>query len=134
MDRQEQIENILDHYENPRCRGTLPDADLTAEASNPGCGDVVRVFVRLDGGEHIGAMTFDGQGCTISQASASMFTELALGKTLAEAAALDAAAFAELLGPEVVSSRPKCVSLALDAFKEAEAAFRAGATQLENSR
>jgi nitrogen fixation protein NifU and related proteins len=124
MDRQEQIDAILDHYENPRHRGELPHPDLTAEGRNPGCGDVVRLFVKLGEGERISAITFEGQGCTISQAAASMVTEMALGKTLAEAAALDAAAFAVQLGPEVVASRPNCVTLALDVLKEAEAAYR----------
>lgn len=125
MERQDQIDFILDHYEHPRNRGALANASLTGEGRNPGCGDVVRLFVRLDGDERIEAIAFEGEGCTISQASASMFTEMALGKTLAEAAALDAAAFAEQVGAGVVASRPKCVTLALDVLKEAEAAYRA---------
>ncbi len=125
MDRQEQIDAILEHYEHPRHHGALLTADLTAEGRNAGCGDVVRLYVNLDGAERITAIAFEGQGCTISQAAASMFTEMALGKTLAEAVALDAAAFAELLGADVVNSRPNCVTLALDALKEAEAARRA---------
>ena len=124
MERQDQIDAILDHYENPRNQGSLPGADLTAEGHNPGCGDVVRLFVRLNGGEVISEIAFEGEGCTISQSAASMFTEMVLGKTLAEATALEASAFAELLGPQVIASRPACVTLALDALKQAEAEYR----------
>ena len=130
MDRQDQIDAILDHYENPRHRGALPAADLVGEGRNPGCGDVVRLYVKLDGGERISAIAFEGQGCTISQAAASMFTELALGKTLAEAVALQGGALAELLGADVLASRPNCVTLALDVLQGAEAAYRDGHSDL----
>lgn len=74
---------ILDHNKNPRNAGTLPDADRTADGHNPLCGDKVRVFVTLDG-DRVGDVRFDGVGCAISTASASLMTEAVKGRTLAE--------------------------------------------------
>jgi len=80
-------ELILDHYRQPRNRGPLPDANAQAEGYNPLCGDQVRVCVRLRG-DVIEQVAFEGQGCAISTASASLMTESVRGKTLADARAL----------------------------------------------
>ena len=84
MDRQAQIDFILDHYENPRHYGALADADASAQGVNPGCGDVVTIYLRADGDGRIEAMSFEGEGCTISQAGASIVTEMFTGKTLTD--------------------------------------------------
>tara|TARA_B110000438_G_C15566816_1_gene543610 strand:- start:259 stop:720 length:462 start_codon:yes stop_codon:yes gene_type:complete len=78
-------EIILDHYRNPRNKGSLetPPA-IMAEGFNPLCGDEVKVFVLLDN-DLIQEIRIDGQGCSISQSSASMMTQALLGKTLEEA-------------------------------------------------
>lgn len=76
-------EVILDHYRRPRHRGAPPDADHTATAENPLCGDVITVAVVLDG-EIVRDIGFTGRGCTISQASASMMTAAVLGKPVGE--------------------------------------------------
>jgi len=80
-------ELILDHNRRPRNRGRLADADRTVEGYNPLCGDHVTVFVKLDG-DVVREVTFEGSGCAISTASASLMTEALKGKTLAEAKAL----------------------------------------------
>ncbi len=80
-------ELILDHYRQPRNRGTLPQADGQAEGYNPLCGDQVRVFVKLSG-DVIEKVAFEGAGCAISTASASLMTEAVQGKTVAETRAL----------------------------------------------
>jgi nitrogen fixation NifU-like protein len=72
-------ELILDHYRNPRHRGSLAAADVVAEGYNPLCGDEVELQVKFDDGR-IGDIGFAGRGCSISQASGSMLTELVLGK------------------------------------------------------
>lgn len=77
-------EVILDHYRNPRNRGRLSDPDASADGSNPLCGDEVRIDLSLDG-ELIAAVGVTGQGCSISQASASMMSEAVTGRTVAEA-------------------------------------------------
>lgn len=117
MDRQAAIDLILDHYEHPRHYGALVDATFTAEGINAGCGDVVRLYVRLDGQDVVAAVGFEGRGCTISQAAASLLTERLMGLPLAEALALGEGDLAAALGHEVVASRMPCVSLALRVFK-----------------
>ena len=78
---------ILDHNRAPRNFRPLPNANRHAEGRNPLCGDVYEVWLRLDG-DVIAEATFQGQGCAISKASASMMTQAVKGKTVAEARAL----------------------------------------------
>jgi nitrogen fixation NifU-like protein len=75
---------ILDHNRRPRNRGRLPTANRSAHGDNPSCGDQCDVFLRLDG-DRIAEISFDGSGCAISQASASLMTTQLKGKTAAEA-------------------------------------------------
>ena len=76
-------EVILDHYRNPRHRGSLEDADARAEGQNPLCGDEISLDLRFAEGR-VAAVAFDGHGCSISQASASMMTDAILGRSVAE--------------------------------------------------
>ncbi len=93
-------ELILDHYSRPRNKGTLKDADIKMEGTNPLCGDELSIFVRLGGGK-VAEVRFVGRGCSISQASASMMTEQIKGKTLAEARGLIQRFKAMMHGEEV---------------------------------
>ena len=77
-------EIILDHYRNPRNRGELEHASCSADGSNPLCGDQVHIEVELDG-DRIESIRFSGQGCSISQASASMMTEQVRERDTAQA-------------------------------------------------
>ena len=77
-------EVILDHYKNPRNFGKLDPHDRGAEGYNPLCGDEVSVYLKMDG-DVVEDVHFEGQGCAISTASASLMTEAVKGKTLAEA-------------------------------------------------
>ena len=79
---------ILDHYRRPRHQGLLEDPDVRGEGFNPFCGDQVVLTMDLDDAGRIGGVGFEGQGCSISQASASMLTDHLTGKTLDEAEAL----------------------------------------------
>jgi len=78
---------ILEHNRAPRNYRSMPDADAQAEGHNPLCGDQVTVWVRMDG-EMIGDVSFQGAGCAISRASASLMTSAVKGKNRAETAAL----------------------------------------------
>ena len=78
---------IVDHNRHPRNFREIPDADRRADGFNPLCGDKLTVYVKLDGGR-ISDVSFNGSGCAISIASASLLTESVKGKTLAEAAEL----------------------------------------------
>lgn len=78
-------EVILDHSRHPRHYGALEDASHKAEGYNPLCGDRVTVFLKLSEDGRINEITFEGKGCAISQASASMMVDLLKGRTKAEA-------------------------------------------------
>ena len=80
-------ELILDHYRRPRNKGTLDDADVSVVMKNPLCGDEIELRVAFDG-DRLREARFVGQGCAISQASASMMTQLIKGKSPAELASL----------------------------------------------
>jgi nitrogen fixation NifU-like protein len=80
-------ELILDHNKRPRNRRKLDDSNRHAEGFNPLCGDRVSVYLKLDG-DVIQDVAFEGRGCAISTASASLMTESLKGKTVAEAKAL----------------------------------------------
>lgn len=126
---------ILDHNRRPRNRGKLPTANRVAHGDNPTCGDQCSVYLQLEG-DRIKEISFDGSGCAISQASASLMTTQLKGKTTAEAEKLfkdfheivttgnppeeisDVAAFA---GVHAFPARIKCATLgwhaALNALK-----------------
>ncbi len=80
-------EVILDHYRKPRNKGTLDPHDVALERNNPLCGDEIELFLRFDG-EALEGIAFEGQGCSISQASASMMTEKVQGLAAKEAVAV----------------------------------------------
>jgi nitrogen fixation NifU-like protein len=123
MDRQERIDLILDHYENPRFLGPLEPADVVYSSDNPGCGDLVTVHLQVAGDETT-ALSFQGQGCTISQATASMVMEIMQGWTLGQIDAASAESILGLVGPEIAAARPRCATLALNAVKEASRLYR----------
>jgi nitrogen fixation NifU-like protein len=78
-------EVILDHSRHPRHHGILEDASHKAEGYNPLCGDRVTVYLKLGEDNRVGDIKFEGKGCAISQASASMMTDMLKGRTAAEA-------------------------------------------------
>lgn len=118
MDRSEALEVILDHYQNPRNYGEMPDADISLQGGNPGCGDIITMYLKFNG-DHLETVTYTGQGCTISQAAASMLTELLPGNTIQQIEDLDFHMLEELLSEELVKLRPKCSTLGLDTVKVA---------------
>jgi nitrogen fixation protein NifU and related proteins len=122
MDRQEQIEILLDHYEHPRHRHSLDPADVTMPGGNPGCGDVITVYLRVDGdGDTISDVSFEGEGCTISQAAASILMEMVHDEewSLQQVVDLDYNLMIDILGKEAVQMRPRCATLALGTLKAA---------------
>ena len=122
---------IMDHYRRPRNLGELEGADLEERLLNPLCGDEVTVYAIFDG-DRVADVKFDGRGCSISQASASMMTERLAGKSSAEAEAEISRFKAMMVGEEefpvmddlaalkgVIQypSRIKCATLAWTAFQ-----------------
>ncbi len=110
-------ENILDHYRNPRNKGRLENPTHTHEELNPLCGDVIRIDLHVNDEGVIDQVRFDGKGCAISQASASMLTEMIQGKTLDEAKQLSKEDILEALGIEIGPVRLKCALLSLKVLK-----------------
>ena len=109
-------QNILDHYQNPRNWGTLDRPDVSAEDSNPLCGDRIRMDLKIKDGR-VEDVKFSGVGCSISRASASMLTEEIRGKTLEEVKAINRDDILEMLGIELGPVRLKCALLALKTLK-----------------
>lgn len=118
MSRQEAIEFLVDHYQNPRNRGPLEDADVHLTGGNPGCADRVEMYAKVDESGRIQAVSFEGEGCTISMAAASYVTELVQGMSLNEAEELTFETLMDDLGREVVMSRPTCATVALGTLKQ----------------
>lgn len=109
-------EIILDHYRNPRNRGTLDPHDYSAEDVNPLCGDEIRIDVRVADGK-VDDIKFSGRGCAVSQASASILTEMVEGMTLDEVKALTKDDLLEEIGIPVSPARLKCALLSLKVLK-----------------
>lgn len=111
-------EIILDYYRNPRNFGTIPDAEVQARDSNPLCGDDIALYVKLDGDGRAADVKFDGRGCAISQASASMLTEMVKGKPLDQLRQLGKEQILKALGnPDLGPVRIKCALLSLKVLK-----------------
>lgn len=123
MDRQEYIEIILDHFEHPRNRHRMKGADVQLGGGNPGCGDLITVYLKIDG-DKVSEASFEGEGCTISQAGGSIITELVEGLTLDEIKELGTHTMIEEMGEDVVKSRVRCATLALGTVQAAVDAYR----------
>lgn len=112
-------ENILDHYENPSHRGTLDQPTLEYRDLNPLCGDEVRIQAHVDDQGRLAEVCFDGQGCVISLAAASMLMEEVQGKTLAEVKKMGRQDMLDLLGIPLSTMRVKCAMLPLRTLEKA---------------
>ncbi|MGM0591793.1 MAG: iron-sulfur cluster assembly scaffold protein, partial [Halobacteriota archaeon] len=105
-------QQILDHYKNPRNFGEMQDPTFSHVGENPSCGDTIQMDVRLeDDGETIEYVTFAGDGCAISQASASLLSQKLPGTTLDELDEMDRDDVVEMLGVDISPMRIKCAVL-----------------------
>ena len=110
-------EMILDLNRNPLNYGELDPRDFSHEEDNPLCGDVIRVDVRLGEGGRIADISWSGDGCAISQASASLLTDHVKGMSLEDVMQLESSDMYDLLEFEPISGRVKCATLALITLK-----------------
>jgi len=122
MDREARIAWLVDHARRPRHRGTLPDADVRVPGGNPGCGDVITLYLKADAADdRVTAVSFEGAGCTLSQAAASILAERVnrLRPTFAEIERFTDEEMMDLVGRDVADARPRCAQLALGTLKSA---------------
>jgi len=106
-------QQILDHYKNPRNYGKLEDATVTHVGENPMCGDTIEMQLVLDDEEEvIERVAFQGDGCAISQASASMLSEKLQGMSVDELREMDRDDIVDMLGVDISPMRIKCAVLA----------------------
>lgn len=117
MDSSIYREQIIDLYEYPLNQGTLDPHDFSYEEDNPLCGDVIRIDVRLDEEQKVTAVAWSGDGCAISQASASLLTEEVKGMHLDELRAFPKERLLELIGVPLSMARVKCALLSLKVLK-----------------
>lgn len=110
-------EIILDYYRNPRNKGKLDKPQIQARDTNPLCGDVIEIQMDLDGDSKVKDIKFNGMGCAISQASASMLTELVKGKSLDEVRKISKEDILSLIGGQLSAVRLKCALLSLKVMK-----------------
>jgi nitrogen fixation NifU-like protein len=109
-------EIILDYYRHPRNRGVIANADASARDTNPLCGDVLTMSLKLDG-TTVADAKFDGHGCAISQAAASMLAEHAQGKPLDAIRTLAKQDVLTMLNIPISPVRLKCALLGLKVLK-----------------
>lgn len=109
-------QNILDHWKHPRNSGRLEQPTVSHDEVNPLCGDKLHFDLQVEDGV-ITDVRFSGRGCAISQAAASMLTELVKGKSLDEAKRIDKEEMLDLLGIPIGYTRLKCALLGLKTFK-----------------
>ncbi|MFQ5882509.1 MAG: Fe-S cluster assembly sulfur transfer protein SufU [Candidatus Methylomirabilales bacterium] len=107
---------ILDHYKHPHNYGTLEDPDITNEEDNPFCGDRIRIDLKLSEGR-VAGVRFKGQGCAISQAAASILTDMIRGESIERVKEFGKDEMLEALGVPLSPIRLRCGLLALKVLK-----------------
>lgn len=110
-------ETILDHYHNPRKKKLVSPADIDYAEDNPVCGDHIHLTIQLDETKRVSDIGWEGDGCAISQASASMLYETLIGKTLEEIRSTGKEEILEMLGIPLGPVRLKCALLSLKVLK-----------------
>lgn len=114
-------EKVLDHFKNPRNMGEIPDADGVATVGNPICGDIMRLFIKIEkrnGKEYIKDAKFQTLGCGAAISTSSMITTMVKGKPLSEALKITNKAVAEALGG-LPPTKMHCSVLAEQAIQKA---------------
>lgn len=109
-------EELLDHYKNPKNNKTMENPEIDSLENNPSCGDSIRIQASVIN-DKLNVIMFTGQGCVISQATASMLTQACVGKTLHEVLHLNSNFILDLIGISLGPNRLKCALLPLQALQ-----------------
>ncbi len=116
-------EELLDHYRHPRNYGELPDAQIRTEVLNPSCGDEIGMQIIIED-DILQKVAFQGKGCVISQAAASLLTEQVLNKSLSFIEALTKDDMLALVGIQLGPTRLRCALLALESLHKALSLYK----------
>lgn len=118
MDRLEKLELFLDHFENSPYKKKPNSFDIELQGGNPGCGDVVTIYLKLREDQTV-ELYFQGEGCSISQASTSILLESLQNKKITDLENIDINYLIGLIGKDIYLLRPNCASLGLNVLKAA---------------
>ena len=124
MDRETRVAWLVDHQRRPRHQGPMADADVSVEGGNPDCGDLVTMYLRVEPeSDRVAAVSFEGTGCTLSQAAASILAVQVNRRrpTLEEITQMSYEQVLDELGRDITVHRPRCATLALGTLKAAVA-------------
>jgi len=124
MSREDFMAFIIDHREKPRNNHKIEDADAVYTGGNPGCGDIVTMYLKVSENDTIEDLAFIGDGCTISQAGASFITGRLKGKPLSAVEEMDYDLIVNTFGKDVMATRPRCATLGLSTAKTAVRVYR----------
>ena len=121
MDRKERVAFLVEHFENPRHKGVLENADVAVPGGSPECGGSVVVYLKGDGNGGIGDLSWTGQGDTISMGATSVIVERVRNDNLTLQQVLDLSyeRFMDSLGRDVIGSRTRNATLGLSTLKNA---------------
>ena len=119
---------LLDHFRNPRNVGSLPAPDISYETFNPLCGDRIRIEIELNGNE-IRAARFQGDGCAISLAAASLLTEMIGGSDISDVELFSSEQLLSSLECKIQPARVKCALLPLEALRSGVRRFKEAASK-----
>lgn len=110
-------EKLMDHYKNPQNKKKIINPDFSSGQQNPSCGDIILIEGKLES-NIIQELGFDGSGCVVSQAAASMLLQNCLGKTVEEVLKLDKDDILKMVGIPLGPNRLKCALLSLEALQD----------------
>lgn len=123
MLHEELMDLIMDHYENPRNFGQMDDPDIIQKGGNPGCGDIITIYLKVGKGKTIDHISFEGEGCIVSQATTSIISEMVRGMDFRKLKNFNSEEIKKILGKDLVIRRPRCSSLGVDTIKAAVREF-----------
>lgn len=108
----------MDHYDNPRNSGEMEDHDVVQHGGNSGCGDTLVFYLKFhEDGKRVRDISYTGEGCIISQATASLMTEKVKDLTTDEIKRMGSEQMKSILGKDLVIRRPRCANLAAETIK-----------------